>query len=159
MISGIHANLRDLSNDMNHSVLTTVMVLGARPAQQGRVILSRRLIAYATIIQLAMDGLIVYALAENLFHYDNSAMIFTSGLVVLLMAYTTYLGLKTLNATSTDYEMMVRTGLLHLLMIIATLIGAFAVTLGIGLFSVLMFAYIVPLLTSNVIPEGASQPS
>jgi 4-hydroxybenzoate polyprenyltransferase len=165
MISGIHANLRDLSNDLRHGVLTMVIWLGARPAEHGQhgkhgtLILPRRLIIYVTLVQLLLIGLVVYIVVLNPFRYEGLSLIVTLIIVGLLIAFTIYLGLKTLSATRIEYEMMLNTGLLHLLMILATLIGVFAVSLGIGLLTVLVCGFTVPLLTSNLIPEPVGQSS
>ncbi len=153
IVSGVHANLRDLPNDLDHDVLTTPIVLGVRPDAQGRLKLSRRLIAYAIVLQLALNGLVLMALLENWFRYEPATQYLAGILSLIVIAYSVFLGIKTLNAVGRDFEIMVRIGLLHLLVLLGALVAAFAIYLGPELLLVLLTTYILPLFTGNVIPQ------
>ena len=153
IVSGVHANLRDLPNDFDHKVQTTPIVLGVRPDAQDRLLLSRRIITYVVVLQFTLNGLVLLPLSENWFHYDSISLYVSWALSLAVIGYSMFLGVKTLQAVRGDFETMVRTGLLHLLVLLGALIAAFALYLGPELLIVLVTMYILPLFTGNVVPQ------
>ncbi|MGE5829215.1 MAG: UbiA prenyltransferase family protein [Micromonosporaceae bacterium] len=61
LANGVHGAIRDLRNDARHEARTTALFLGARPGPGRTLLLSRRVIAYALILQGLLTGVAVAA--------------------------------------------------------------------------------------------------
>lgn len=65
MINGVHGSLRDLANDWRGRARTTAIFLGARPGEQGGVLLPRPFVAYAWSLQAALVGVTLARLLRS----------------------------------------------------------------------------------------------
>ncbi len=54
LVQGVHGGLRDLANDQRGGARTTALWLGARPGPGTGIVLSRSMVAYAVLLQLAL---------------------------------------------------------------------------------------------------------
>jgi geranylgeranylglycerol-phosphate geranylgeranyltransferase len=66
VVNGVHGAVRDLRNDRAHRVRTTAILLGA-DVVDGAVVTTPALLVYAGLLQLALIGLLISALAAGSF--------------------------------------------------------------------------------------------
>lgn len=65
LANGVHGGLRDLANDARCGARSTAVAMGARAGGDGRVVVPRRMIAYAWALHGALVGLVVGAWASG----------------------------------------------------------------------------------------------
>ena len=83
LVNGVHGSLRDLANDMKYGLYTTAMLLGARPSEDGCLIIPKRLIIYAYTLQTLLLALLFLPLMRNDFGYELAAWALTLGLLLI----------------------------------------------------------------------------
>lgn len=116
LASGVHGSIRDLRNDVRYGVRSTAVFLGARPGPGRALILSRRLIVYALILQGVLTCLSVAAALDD---GGDSRIRLGQRIVplvlVIIVAVVGFALLGTALRCSADENLLRSAGILHLI--------------------------------------------
>jgi 4-hydroxybenzoate polyprenyltransferase len=151
LASGVHGSIRDLRNDLRHGVRSTAVFLGARPGPGRALILPRRLIVYAVILQGLLTGA---SLGGGAFSPTRLGSRVASLVLVIIVAAVSFALLATALRSGADEHRLRSAGIVHL---IATFLLplAFLITTTPGwLLTVLVAACTVPFLLNGWIAQA-----
>jgi 4-hydroxybenzoate polyprenyltransferase len=125
LINGVHGGVRDVENDHRRGARTTAIYLGARADGSGSVILPRSLVAYGLSLQALMLVISLAAVVRNWAGYGSLGARTTAAAIVaghvLMLAL-----LRTMLRPGTRRSDLIRAGILHIFVSLASLIVPFA---------------------------------
>lgn len=143
LINGIHGGLRDLENDQRGGARTTAIFFGAHVKADRAIVVPPAMVAYAFALQAAMGVISTAAV----WHYVGTAANTSTGAAIAAVAGTQllllYLLWRTLAATGRRTA-MIRSGIIHLFVSLASLMLPFAWIMDIGATATVVAAFAIP---------------
>jgi 4-hydroxybenzoate polyprenyltransferase len=146
LINGVHGGLRDLANDRACGARTTAIYLGARVDADGSVILPRSIVVYGLSLQLLMLVIGVVVVVTHWVDDEPAAGYATALMLVMTHLLLASLLRNTLAATSRRPD-MIRVGMLHLLISLASIMVPFAWLIAMPAAVTIAAAYALPVVT------------
>jgi hypothetical protein len=145
MINGVHGALRDLTNDFHQGMLTTAILLGARPKGDLGIHLPLRLKYYALILQVFLLGSSLLPLLANWFGYRPVTWGITTTVMGLVAAATLYCLVRAIGSVDNRWN-LIQFGMFHLVLSLGMLVLPFLYVVQGTLRVVLLTVYLVPVL-------------
>jgi 4-hydroxybenzoate polyprenyltransferase len=143
LINGIHGGLRDLENDRRGGARTTAIFFGAHVRADSVLVVPPAMVAYAFALQAVM-GLVSTA---AVWYYVSTAASTSTWPAIAAVAGTQLLLLwllwRTLAATGRRTD-MIRSGIIHLFVSLASLMLPFAWSMDIGATATIFAAFAIP---------------
>jgi 4-hydroxybenzoate polyprenyltransferase len=145
LLNGVHASLRDLTNDLARGMRSTAILLGARPQATGRLAIPGRLKVYGWALQALSIGLLLAPLWQNALGYGPIAWGVTCVAVLLLSARGLRL-VAIILSPATSHAGLARALGAYLFTSLSSLVALFALRLAPGVLAALLAACLLPLL-------------
>lgn len=146
LINGVHGGLRDLRNDQLCGARTTAIYFGSNADASGGVILPRSIVIYGLMLQILMLVISLVVVVTNWSDYGSTPAALTTAALVVTQLVLLALLWMTLTAARRR-SAMIRAGILHLFVSLASIIIPFAWLMDAVAVVVVVASYVLPVLT------------